>query len=155
MNNSKALEFFAAIIHHHQKLNATAVHLLVAELQKMKISQEAGEDVSKFCNKLTDKCRRITGTGHAPVDLATIVATTFISSNDEGFRISMRSVLDKTNSFNTKETWRTVIDAAKQKHQDLLAHNLYSPAQNKSEIMKLNAEVKKLQLQVIKQKRGE
>lgn len=80
---------FAAIVHHHQQLSTTAVRDLVNQLQKLTLSKETAEDVNKFSHKLTELCRRIEGTGHAPPDLACLVASTFIHASDEGLRLEI------------------------------------------------------------------
>ena len=69
---------FCTIIQKQQQVKSSAVCALVKYLNKMGLTDELGQDIKKFGNKMDKMTRWISGTGLNPINLYTLVATAFI-----------------------------------------------------------------------------
>ena len=61
--NAMGNEVYAVIVNLHQSLNTSAMRVLTEQLQKLKRSKEAGENVETVASKVTDIAKDIQGAG--------------------------------------------------------------------------------------------
>ncbi len=57
--NPSGPEVYAVVVNLHQSLNTSAVRVLTEQLQQLKLSKEAGENVETFADKVADIAKRI------------------------------------------------------------------------------------------------
>ena len=91
MYNASGNEVFCSITQNQQQVKYSAICALVQALQKMRLTDEPGQDVEDFGNKMSEMAGRINVTGSATIELSTLVSTAFMDWK----------VLD----FHLKDTW--------------------------------------------------
>ena len=102
-------EMFQLILGHVQATSAQAVRDLVAELEKLSLEDEPGEDVTLFSNRVSDTCRKIDGSGLAPPDLALIVAKVMATSSVAKFQLTMDALYNELDEDSALYTWHDIL----------------------------------------------
>ena len=95
--NPSGPEVYAVVVNFHQSLNTSAVRVLTEQLQQLKLSKEAGENVETFADKVVDIAKRIQGAGPAtcPRDLPTLLYECFQESTTPVFALEATGLLHK------------------------------------------------------------
>ena len=86
---------FCRIVNKIQQMSANAMRNLEAQLKKLKLSSEPGENIETFSIKVMDIADRLDqGVTYKPPDLSILVAEKFIHSSVEAFRIPALNFYD-------------------------------------------------------------
>ena len=116
-----------------------AVHLLVKELQDLKLINEPRQDVDIFGGQVIKLCGRISGTGFGPDDLGVLAATCFFICNVLSFKLKPIWIHDQAD-VNPKVAMGCdkVVHLNKKKYLALAGQKLWTPqTQNPSTILLL------------------
>ena len=132
---------FVKVIQAHQNVNASAVRILVKQLEALEINKEPGENVLTFGDKIMDHVRCIQGTGQAPPDLNVIVATWFLKSSTLEFNVTASNLHDAMDTRGANHTALHIINTNKIKYRSLIAQGLWDSEAKATEIEGLKAEV--------------
>jgi hypothetical protein len=144
---------YAAVISKIQQVSASSVRSLVDKLKKMHLLQEPGQDVEIFGSRVIEMTRRIQGSGLAPTDLTSIVASCFIDCDVLAFKLKALSFFDLVDDDATAMTWEDIVRQLKQKYRSLLGQELWDPQKkmkpaDTSVLDGLQASINKLAAQV-------
>ena len=136
-------EMFQLVLGHVQATSAQAVRDLVAALEKLSLSEEPGEDVTLFSNKVSDICRKIDGSGLPPSDLGLIVAKVMATSTVAKFQLTMDALYNDLDDDPSVHTWRDVLLKGKTKYIKLKNASLWTAEMTKKtdELAGLRAEL--------------
>ena len=63
----------------------------------MRLTDEPGQDVETFGNKIAEMARQISGTGYAPIELYTLFATAFIDCEVLAFHMKSTGLHNLSN----------------------------------------------------------
>ena len=144
-------EVFAAVVNIHQALSSSAVRVLVAQLQALKLTKEPAENVESFADKVSDIAKRIQGTGPetCPHDLHTLVYECFIGSSTSIFQSDVILVYNRADRGDpTVRNWDTHVAEFKSRYRTLKTKKMWEAEKHhkeKSEIQALKATVKRLE----------
>ena len=144
-------EVFAAVVNIHQALSSSAVRVLVAKLQALKLSKEPAENVESFADKVSDIAKRIQGTGPetCPHDLHTLVYECFIGSSTQIFQSNVILVYNRADQGDPAvRNWDKHVAEFKSRYRTLKIKKMWEAEKHhkeKSEIQALKATVKRLE----------
>lgn len=130
---------FAAVIALHSVLNDSTERQFVEKLQKLKLKNEPGEDVSVFANKVLAIAHHITGLSETGVrDLHTLIYTAFNESSTPTFATAVsnlvsRCFLDTATPANRLADWEHQVGALKSLYRDLKSRNEWLALKNVKE----------------------
>ena len=144
-------EVFAAVVNIHQALSSSAVRVLVAQLQALKLGKEPAENVESFADKVTDIAKRIQGTGPdtCPQDLHTLVYECFIGSSTSIFQSDVVLVYNQADRGDPAvKDWDKHVSEFKARYRTLKTKKMWEAEKHhkeKVEIQALKATVKRLE----------
>ena len=144
-------EVFAAVINIHQSLNSSAVRVLTEQLQKMKLTKEAAENVETFSEKVLDVAKRIRGAGPTtcPQDLPTLVYECFQESTTPVFALEATELLRKANKGDrTVSDWEQSITELKSSYRSLVTRSQWNAKKShkeQTEVQAMQATINTLQ----------
>ena len=102
---------FSRIVNKIQQMSANAMRNLEAQLKKLKLSSEPGENIETFSIKVMDIADRLNeGVTYKPPDLAILVAEKFIQSSVEAFRIPALNIYDTLTQNPTSYSYQEVLE---------------------------------------------
>ena len=104
-------EIFFAIMSKVQHSSASASRALMKKLEGMKLNKESGMNVETFATRITKLVRRIEGCDarSIPQDLSTVVATCFLDTDVDEFKLTASSIFNKVDLDPSCMTWRQII----------------------------------------------
>jgi hypothetical protein len=143
---------YAAVVGKIQQVSASSVRSLVTKLKVMNLIKEPGQNVETFGTKVTEMTRRITGSGSSPLDLTSIVASTFLECDVLAFKMKALSIHDLVDNNPTAMGWEEIVRVLKAKYVSLEGRDLWTPTANttpaESVLDGLHAAINKLTAQV-------
>jgi hypothetical protein len=143
---------YATVVGKIQQVSASSVRSLVSKLKVMSLIKEPGQNVETFGTKIIEMTRRITGSGSSPVDLTSIVASTFLECDVLSFKIKALSIHDLVDEKPTAMEWEEIVRVLKAKYTSLEGQDLWTPTSNtkpaESVLDGLHAAINKLAAQV-------
>ena len=91
------------------------------KLEGMKLNKESGMNVETFATRITELVRRIEGcdASSIPQDLSTVVATCFLDTDVDEFKLTASSIFNKVDLDPSCMTWRQIIQELKTKYRSL------------------------------------
>jgi hypothetical protein len=89
------------------------------ELQKLRLSQEPGENVEAFASKVNYLCRTLEGANQLPPDAAVLVSQCFMTSAVEVFKIKFMGIYGELDGQPKKYTWMQVVSQATRMYHTL------------------------------------
>jgi hypothetical protein len=92
---------------------------MINDLQKLRLSQEPGENVEAFSVKVNHLCRTLEGANQLPPDAAVLVSQCFMSSAVEVFKIKFMGIFGELDSQPRKYTWLEVVSQATRMYHTL------------------------------------
>lgn len=95
---------YAAVISKIQQVSASSIRTLVDKLKKLHLLNEPGQNVEVFGSKVIELARRIEGSGGAPKDLTSIVATCFTDCDVLAFQLKALAFSDLVDTNATAQT---------------------------------------------------
>lgn len=155
-------DVFRAVIALHSMLNDSTERQFVEKLQRLKLTDEPGEDVSNFSNKVLSIAHHIDGLTEAGVsDLHTLIYTTFDGSSTATFATAVSNLLSQcflntANAVNRYADWEHQVGMLKLLYRDLKSRNCWNALHHVKEkveaqglvgeahILSLTAEVQRL-----------
>ena len=114
-------EIFFAIMSKVQHSSASASRALMKKLDGMKLNKESGMNVETFATRITELVCRIEGcdANSIPQDLSTVVATCFLDTDVDEFKLTASSIFNKVDLDPSCMTWRQIIQELKTKYRSL------------------------------------
>ena len=114
-------EIFFAIMSKVQHSSASASRALMKKLEGMKLNKESGMNVETFATRITELVHRIEGCDarSIPQDLSTVVATCFLDTNVDEFKLTASSIFNKVDLDPSCMTWPQIIQELKTKYRSL------------------------------------
>ena len=155
-------DVFRAVIALHSMLNDSTERQFVEKLQKLKLTEEPGEDVSEFANKVVSIAHHIVGLTETGVsDLHTLVYTSFDGSSTPTFATAVSNLLSQcflnaATAANRLSDWEYQVGMLKGLYRDLKSRNSWNALQHakekveaqgliaESQLLTLTAEVQRL-----------
>jgi hypothetical protein len=92
---------------------------MINELQKLRLSQEPGENVEAFASKVDHLCRTLEGANQLPPDAAVLVSQCFMASAVEVFKIKFMTIFGELDSQPKKYKWQEVVSQATRMYHTL------------------------------------
>ena len=125
---------FCRIVNKIQQMSANAMRYLEAQLKKLKLSSEPGENIETFSIKVKDIADRLDqGVTYKPPDLAILVAEKFIQSSVEAFRIPALNIYDTLTQNPTSYSYQEVLEFHCEKFCILRGAQQWPPFQRQTE----------------------
>lgn len=155
-------DVFRAVIALHSMLNDSTERQFVEKLQKLKLSEEPGEDVSEFSSKVLGIAHHIVGLTETGVsDLHTLIYSTFDGSSTPTFATAVSNLLSQcflnaATPGNRIADWEHQVNMLKLLYRDLKSRNSWNALHHtkekveaqglvgESQIQSLTAEVQRL-----------
>ena len=95
----------------------------------MRLTEETGQYIENFGNKMAKMARHISGTGFAPIDLSTVVVTAFIDYEVLSFHLKDTGLNELVES-NSKDLYTDdIIRKLNTKLRHLKAQGLWGPSE--------------------------
>lgn len=148
--NRSEPEVYAVMVDLYQSQNTSDVRVLTEQLQELKLSKEAGENVETFADKVTDIAKRIQGAGPdtCPKDLPMLVYECFQESTTPVFALEATGLLHKASKGDpTVEDWEANESGHKSSYRALITRKGWQASkyhQEKVEVQALQAQVNSL-----------
>ena len=149
-------DVFAAVIALHTVINHSSQRLYLAQLQKLKLVKEPGEDVNLFSDKVLSIARHIGGLSVSPIpDLHTLIYQCYEGSSTPTFASTVTNLLaDCFKLVPTAENWENNVAYLKQLYRDLVTRSCWVALATmkekvdgtaaKATVTSLKAEIKRL-----------
>ena len=149
-------DVFAAIIALHTVINHSTQRLYIAQLQKLKLIKEPGEDVNLFSDKVLSIARHLGGLSGSPIpDLHTLIYQCYEGSSTPTFASTVTNLLaDCFKLVPTAENWENNVAYLKQLYRDLVTRSCWIALKTmkekpdgtaaKASVKSLKAEIKRL-----------
>ena len=122
---------FVAAVSHLQQTSAAAVRILERELMTLRLTQEPGQHVVNFVQKVSELCKTIDGTGQASIDLPAMVASLFLGSDVLPFSMFAVQIHLKVEHPSPGETWEWVCQELSTRFMSLKGQGLWSPLEGR------------------------
>jgi hypothetical protein len=119
---------FLHIVRRLQQTNAPAIRNMIEELRKLSIRNYPGQNAELLSDDITTLCRKISGAGSAPPDLAVLVATCYIDCDVMNFQMSANKIEDAVVDSTSAMTWQSIVQKSKDKYRDLVSRGRWTPA---------------------------
>ena len=118
---------FKCILDKVQVVSASAVRSMVESLKKLSLAKEPGQDVQTFCAKIKDISCRIEGSGQAPVDLGSLVASRFLECDALPFKLKAIEFHDALDLDPNSHAIDAILEGLETKYLSLHTQDLWSP----------------------------
>jgi hypothetical protein len=131
--NASGPEVFMAVVAVQQQSNTASIRMLTVNLQALKLTNVAGQDVEIHSGSVTEICRRIVGGGErlTPPDLPSLVVRTYMDCEVDFFKTYVVQVHVQLDLNADAETWQGVVNGMVKYYRILKGQGLWSPADNR------------------------
>jgi hypothetical protein len=144
-------EVYAVIINLHQSLNTSAVRVLTEQLQKLRLTKEAAENVESFSEKVIEVAKRIEGAGPTtcPKDLPTLIFECYQGCSTASFALEVTLLYLKASKGDPSvDDWEAAVSELKASYRALITRKGWEAEKHhkeKAEAQAMHARVTKLE----------
>jgi hypothetical protein len=154
--NPSGPELLTLIIEAHQVVSASAVRVLVSELEKLNLNEVPAENVEDFSDSIMEKARVIQGTGQAPRDLCLIIAARYLKCSVLAFTLRATSIHDEADMGHLTDWQNEIVMPLKLKYRSLKQQGLWPPSHARKEPeVALKADIQQLTQRIDGMNRGD